>query len=69
MPQPTQNTDAYIMMQTAAALQPFKGQPDTREIHRQMLDAVRPYANALLKNGHSQADVVSLIGSVWKSLQ
>lgn len=69
MPQPIQNTDAYLMMETARVLQPFKGQPMTPEMQKQMRDAVRPHADALLRNGHSQADAISLIGSVWKLMQ
>jgi hypothetical protein len=57
------------MMETARVLQPFKGQPMTPEMQKQMRDAVRPHADALLRNGHSQADAISLIGSVWKLMQ
>lgn len=69
MPQPVQNTDAYIMMQAARDLEPYKGLPMTPELQKKMRDVARPHADKLLLNGHSQADAISLIGSVWKLMQ
>jgi hypothetical protein len=69
MQQPIQNTDAYIMMQAAAALEPFKGKPMTPELATSMREAVRPHADRLLRNGHSKRDAISLIAAVWNSMQ
>lgn len=69
MPQPIQNTDAYVMMQLGRDLEVFKGKPITPEIQKQLQAAARPHADALLRNGHSKADAISLVAAVWKSLQ
>jgi hypothetical protein len=69
MPQPIQNTDAYVMMQLGADLKPFVGKQMTHELQQQLKAAARPHADRLLRNGHSKADAVSLVAAVWKSLQ
>jgi hypothetical protein len=69
MPQPIQNTDAYIMMQCGRDLQPLKGQPMTPELKKKLTAAAKPHADALLRNGHSKAAAISLIATVWNTLQ